>query len=112
MDAGRIPDGHVTTNNSFVFSLTNLLLAINFSCWKEARMEECLCALVIDVLYRHSPLYSQFKFLSVPVSMGARQHLVLAAALSAAQITLSLPQNYDDIDMSIDQPKNEKVDIR
>ena len=23
-----------------------------------------------------------------------------------------LPQNYDDIDMSIDQPKNEKVDIR
>ena len=94
-----------------VFS-PNLLLAINFSCWQEARMEECLCALVIDVLYRHSPLYSQFKFLSVPVSMGARQHLVLAAALSAAQITLSLPQNYDDIDMSIDQPKNEKVDIR
>ena len=27
-------------------------------------------------------------------------------------ISLGLPQNYDDIDMSIDQPKNEKVDIR
>ena len=23
-----------------------------------------------------------------------------------------LPQNYDDIDMSLDQPKNEKVKIR
>ena len=44
--------------------------------------------------------------------MGASQYLVLAAALSAAKITLSLPQNYDDIEMSIDQPKNEMVDIR
>ena len=43
--------------------------------------------------------------------MGASQYLVLAVALSA-KITLCLPQNYDDIDMSIDQPKNEKVDIR
>ena len=44
--------------------------------------------------------------------MGASHYLVLAAALSHAKITLCLPQNYDDIDMSIDQPTNEKVDIR
>ena len=44
--------------------------------------------------------------------MGASQYLVLAVILSTAKITLCLPQNYDDIDMSIDQPKNEKVDIR
>ena len=27
-------------------------------------------------------------------------------------VSRALPQNYDDIDLSIDQPKNEKVDIR
>ena len=51
---------------------------------------------------------------AVTAGMGVSQHLVLAAALalSMSGISLGLPQNYDDIDMSIDQPKNEKVDIR
>ena len=29
-----------------------------------------------------------------------------------SQSSLALPPNYDDIDMSVDQPSNEKVDIR
>ena len=51
---------------------------------------------------------------AVTAGMGVSQHLVLAAALalSMSGLSLGLPQNYDDIDMSIDQPKNEKVDIR
>ena len=50
----------------------DLFLAINFSSWQEARMEECLCALVIDVLFRHSPLYSQFKIPFSPSQDGSQ----------------------------------------
>ncbi len=76
-------------------------------------MEECLSVLWLLMFCIDTPHYIQkSRCQSVPVSMGASLYLVLAAALSTAKITLSLPQNYDDIDMSIDQPKNEKVDIR
>merc|ERR1712227_746603 len=49
---------------------------------------------------------------SIPAIMLGKKITISLILFSILTVTINgLPQNYDDIDMSIDQPKNEKVDI-
>ena len=50
---------------------------------------------------------------SAPSSLLTMRTITTVLLWSSLSLTsLALPPNYDDIDMSIDQPSNEKVDIR
>ena len=59
-------------------------------------------------------LIVSFRLKMAPASptMSDKLTTLLIIQMVVINTVCGLPQNYDDIDMSIDQPKNKKVDIR